>query len=419
MSTPYSLPQATCNPPGSQSMAMVACCAICGAAHASQACLLLDPSGQSSLPNMEQVDMIGYSRPQNQGQGYGNYGQQGRNQFGPSWNNQGVQGRNPPPGFQGNQASRGGNQLNQQWRGNQGHGNNQNQQGSSQPSQDVDMKTLMNMMMSQMSQISKLQSQVENLQAQNQGGGTQGSTLASSSSGRLPANTENPRNHVNAITTRSGKSLKDPPFPSNDLTIEEDVEKDEDEERPNEEEIEKNLESENDNEPLIQRNKSKGKEPIQEGNNSSKKNVNKGKQIDDSVIPCNLLPFPQRLWKTKETERENKFKTMLDKLEISMPFVEAITQIPSYKKFLKDILSNKKRLEKSAVVDLSEGALTCAVLQKNLPPKLKDPGSFSIPCIVGGFVVSRALCDLGASVSLMPYSLCKRLNLGEPKPTLP
>ncbi|XP_019161898.1 PREDICTED: uncharacterized protein LOC109158446 [Ipomoea nil] len=108
---------------------------------------------------------------------------------------------------------------------------------------------------------------------------------------------------------------------------------------------------------------------------------------------------------------------MLDKLEISMPFVEAITQIPSYKKFLKDILSNKKRLEKSAVVDLSEGALTFAALQKNLPPKLKDLGSFSIPCIVGGFVVSRALCDLGASVSFMPYSLCKRLNLGEPKPT--
>ncbi|XP_031112038.1 uncharacterized protein LOC116016009 [Ipomoea triloba] len=108
---------------------------------------------------------------------------------------------------------------------------------------------------------------------------------------------------------------------------------------------------------------------------------------------------------------------MLDKLEISMPFVEAITQIPSYKKFPKNILGNKKKSEKSAVVDLSEGALTCAVLQHKLPPKLKDPGSFSIPCIIGGFVVGGALCDLGASVSLMPYSLCKRLNLGTPKPT--
>ncbi|XP_031102573.1 uncharacterized protein LOC116006344 [Ipomoea triloba] len=108
---------------------------------------------------------------------------------------------------------------------------------------------------------------------------------------------------------------------------------------------------------------------------------------------------------------------MLDKLEISMPFVEAVTQILSYKKFLKNILGNKKKPEKSAVVDLNEGALTCAVLQHKLPPKLKDPGSFDIPCIIGGFVVGGALCDLGASVSLMPYSLCKRLNLGTPKLT--
>lgn len=62
-----------------------------------------------------------------------------------------------------------------------------------------------------------------------------------------------------------------------------------------------------------------------------------------------------------------------------MPFVDAVTKIPSYKKFLKDILSIKKKLEKSVVVDLSEGVLTCAVLQQKLPPKLKDPGSFTIP----------------------------------------
>ncbi|XP_031124284.1 uncharacterized protein LOC116026995 [Ipomoea triloba] len=108
---------------------------------------------------------------------------------------------------------------------------------------------------------------------------------------------------------------------------------------------------------------------------------------------------------------------MLDKLEISMPFVEVVTQIPSYKKFLKNILGNNNKPEKSVVVDLSEGVLTCAVLQQKLPPKLKDHGSFDISCIIGGFVVGGALCDLGASFSLMPYSMCKRLNLGEPKPT--
>ncbi|XP_031111995.1 uncharacterized protein LOC116015967 [Ipomoea triloba] len=107
---------------------------------------------------------------------------------------------------------------------------------------------------------------------------------------------------------------------------------------------------------------------------------------------------------------------MLDKFEISMPFVEAVTQISSYKKFLKNILGNKKKPKKSAVVDLSRGALTYAVLQHKLPPKLKDPSSFVIPCIIGGFVVGDALCDLGASVSLMPHFLYKRLNLGKPKP---
>ncbi|XP_031101933.1 uncharacterized protein LOC116005835 [Ipomoea triloba] len=340
----------------------------------------------NSYSTVEQVDMIGYQRPQGQAQW--------RNQVNPSWSNQGFQGRNPPPGFQGNQGFRGGYQGNQQWRGNQGHGtsqaNTQNQQGFSQSSQDPDMKTFMNMIMTQMS---KLQTEVEGLRAQQQGGGAQASTQPSFN-GKLPASTENPRNQVNAVVTRSGKSLTDPPFPDDNIALEDEGK---------EKEL---LPQKRDPEGLVQ---------TKEDTSQGKKN--KGKQINDSVIPCNLLPFPQRLWKSKEIERENKFKMMLDKLEISMPFVDAVTQIPSYKKFLKDILSNKKKLEKSAVIDLSEGALACAAIQKNLPPKLKDPGSFAIPCIVGGFVVGRALCDLGASVSLMPYSLCKRLNLGEPKPT--
>jgi len=45
------------------------------------------------------------------------------------------------------------------------------------------------------------------------------------------------------------------------------------------------------------------------------------------------------------------------------------------------------------------------------PPKLPDQGSFSIPCVVGKVKIERALCDLGASVSLMPYSLFRKLHL--------
>ena len=52
-----------------------------------------------------------------------------------------------------------------------------------------------------------------------------------------------------------------------------------------------------------------------------------------------------------------------------------------------------------------------------MPPKLKDPGSFSIPCVIGKFVIDKALCNIGASISVMPLSICKRLNMGELRPT--
>jgi len=50
------------------------------------------------------------------------------------------------------------------------------------------------------------------------------------------------------------------------------------------------------------------------------------------------------------------------------------------------------------------------------PPKLPDPGSFSIPCVMGKTEIKRALCDLGASVSLMPYCFFHMLNIGPLQP---
>ena len=53
-----------------------------------------------------------------------------------------------------------------------------------------------------------------------------------------------------------------------------------------------------------------------------------------------------------------------------------------------------------------------AVVLNQLPNKLKDPGSFSIPCTIGNVGIDKALCDLGSSVSLMPYTIFKKLGLG-------
>ncbi|KAL0386054.1 UNVERIFIED_CONTAM: hypothetical protein Sradi_2999700 [Sesamum radiatum] len=70
-------------------------------------------------------------------------------------------------------------------------------------------------------------------------------------------------------------------------------------------------------------------------------------------------------------------------------------KIPSYVKFLKEVISNKRKWEGGETVKLNEEC--SAVLQNKLPPKLKDPGSFSIPCTIGNTNFVKALCDLGAS----------------------
>ncbi|GKC25646.1 homeodomain-like protein [Tanacetum coccineum] len=56
------------------------------------------------------------------------------------------------------------------------------------------------------------------------------------------------------------------------------------------------------------------------------------------------------------------------------------------------------------------------ILQNELPPKEKDPGSFILPCAIGTTTLSNALADQGASISIMPFSLFKQLELGNPKP---
>ncbi|GJY96236.1 putative reverse transcriptase domain-containing protein [Tanacetum coccineum] len=56
------------------------------------------------------------------------------------------------------------------------------------------------------------------------------------------------------------------------------------------------------------------------------------------------------------------------------------------------------------------------VLQNELPPKEKDPGSFILPCIISNTTVYNALADLGESISVMSFSMFKRLGLGNPRP---
>ncbi|XP_022041043.1 uncharacterized protein LOC110943612 [Helianthus annuus] len=127
------------------------------------------------------------------------------------------------------------------------------------------------------------------------------------------------------------------------------------------------------------------------------------------------IPYPRRLKKQKMEEHYGKFLELFKQLHINLPFVEALAQMPKYAKFLKDILSNKKKLEELSQVTLNEEC--SAVLQNKLPKKMNDPGSFTIPCLIGSLSVINALADLGASINLMPYAVFAKLDMGEPKPT--
>ncbi|XP_009771601.1 uncharacterized protein [Nicotiana sylvestris] len=78
-------------------------------------------------------------------------------------------------------------------------------------------------------------------------------------------------------------------------------------------------------------------------------------------------------------------------------------------------MSHKRRLTEFKTVELTQECTSR--VQNKLPQKLKDPGSFTIPVRIGNIDVGRDLCDLGASINLMPLSLFKQLDLGAPRPT--
>ncbi|XP_012071994.1 uncharacterized protein LOC105633608 [Jatropha curcas] len=88
--------------------------------------------------------------------------------------------------------------------------------------------------------------------------------------------------------------------------------------------------------------------------------------------------------------------------------------MPTYAQFLKDILSSKRKLVKNEIVALTDDC--SALILNKLLLMLKDPGSFSIPCEIGEMEIQKPLCDLGASVSLMPLLIFSKLNTGELKP---
>ena len=87
--------------------------------------------------------------------------------------------------------------------------------------------------------------------------------------------------------------------------------------------------------------------------------------------------------------------------------------MPKYVKFLKELISSKKKLQRFRTITLNKEC--SAIVSSKLPLKCKHPGSVTIPCSVDNLNFPKALCDSGASINLMPLSIYRKLGLGEAK----
>ncbi|XP_070030094.1 uncharacterized protein [Nicotiana sylvestris] len=106
---------------------------------------------------------------------------------------------------------------------------------------------------------------------------------------------------------------------------------------------------------------------------------------DKAHFPRPSSPYLQRLAKQTNENQFKKFIEMMKSLSINVPLVEALEQILGYAKFMKDLVTKKRSMDCDHQNDLSNFA--------------------------------KALCDLGASIKLMPHSVFKTLGIDQPRPT--
>ncbi|KAL0454834.1 UNVERIFIED_CONTAM: hypothetical protein Slati_0822600 [Sesamum latifolium] len=193
--------------------------------------------------------------------------------------------------------------------------------------------------------------------------------------GQLSSDTEkNPREQVNAISVNNGQAIGDEP--------------------PKEQ---------------VEEAQAQKEEESQEETKGSPLKLNL-----DAVPP--YIPYPKRILKANLDKQFENFLEIFKKIHVNIPLIDVLSQMSSSTKFLKGALSNKKKWEEGETVKLNEEC--SAILQNKLPPKLKDLGSFSIPCTIGNIDFDKVLCDLGASVNLMPYSIFEKLGMHELTPSI-
>ncbi|CAM8981754.1 unnamed protein product [Rhodiola kirilowii] len=214
--------------------------------------------------------------------------------------------------------------------------------------------------------------------------------------GKLPSQTiPNPKSNISAVMLRNGKELKN-----------------------GEETMNKDFSSAQNADPLrfnprtpeeILINKETSAEDKQE---TSAGLNNSGTEFADSNTP---LPFPMQVSRTnKKCTTDKEIWELFSKVEISIPLIEAIQQIPRYAKFLKELCTNRRRTTRMSRSCLEK---LCHQRYKGSCPKsVRIPELSLFSCIIGNMRIENCMLDLGASINVLPYSLYLSMHIGPLKP---
>ncbi|GKF72370.1 reverse transcriptase domain-containing protein, partial [Tanacetum coccineum] len=199
-----------------------------------------------------------------------------------------------------------------------------------------------------------------------------------------------PREHVNAITTRSGKTLEGPSTPLVPTPVISTPQK----------EPEQNPETSMDK--------------VQKPSSESTAQVPPPEEEDSIFIE---IPKP----KAKKTvnieiqEPNSPKPTVYNNSGLEIGLKDALVEIPKFNKWLISLLRNKEKLEDIAITTVN---VECSgIIMNKVPEKLEDPGKFLIPCALQEHDRTSALADSGASINLLPHSIYKQLSLEALTPT--
>ena len=124
------------------------------------------------------------------------------------------------------------------------------------------------------------------------------------------------------------------------------------------------------------------------------------------------MPFPPKSTKKNDDEEFERFAEML-RLVFLRTRLNDILKMPPYAKYMKDIITNKRKIPEAEISTM----LANYTFKYGVPKKHGDPRIPTIPCSIKKNYVKTTLCDLGAGVSVMPFSLYKRLDLNKLTPT--